>query len=119
MAKKILLVEDEPSVLAVAQKRLENFGYEVTAVETAELALAHLQNNLPDLILLDLLLPKMQGDELCKLLKSDDRFKRLPIILFTASSGDLQKLTKEIGGDDYIVKPYESKELLDKIEKYL
>ena len=119
MAKKILLVEDEPALLAVAQKRIESAGYDVAAVETAEDGLASLQNNLPAIILLDLLLPKMQGEELCRLLKSDDRYKQLPIILFTASSSDMSKLVSEIGADDYIIKPYEPQELLAKIAKYL
>lgn len=75
----------------------------------------------PDLILLDLLLPKMQGDQLCKKLKSDDKFKNIFIIIFTASviRLGLPEKIKEMGADDCIMKPFEPEELLGKIKRFI
>ena len=121
MTKKILIVEDEPDIMDLAEVRLKYSGYEIIAATDAEKALAILQKHTPDLILMDLLLPKMQGDELCKKLKSDDRYKNIPIILFTASAirTSLTEKIKEIGADDCIMKPFEPEELLRKIKKII
>jgi len=121
MAKKILVVDDEPDIMDVATARLKHLGYEIIPAIDAEQALTVLQKNTPDLILLDLLLPKMQGDELCKKLKSDDKYKKIPIILFTASAirPGLPDKIKEMGADDCIIKPFEPEELLGKIKKLI
>ncbi|MCX5667288.1 MAG: response regulator [Candidatus Omnitrophica bacterium] len=119
MTNKILLIEDELDLAEVTKMRLKNSGYEVISALNSEAAFTFLQKNIPDLILLDLLLPGMQGDEICKKLKRDDRLKRIPIILFTASASDIPKISKEVGADDYIMKPYESKELIAKIKKFI
>lgn len=114
MAKKILFVDDEPELAEVVKIRLENSGYEVMTVVTGEEAVASLKEakSLPDLILLDLLLPCMQGQEVCKWLKSDDRLKNIPVILFTASASDMSRTARECGAESYIMKPFEPEELL-------
>jgi len=121
MPKKILVVDDEPDIMDVATVRLRHLGYEIMPAVDAEEALTYLQNDTPDLILLDLLLPKMQGDELCKKLKSDDKYKDIPIILFTASAirTSLPEDIKEMGADDCIMKPFEPEELLFKVKKFI
>ncbi|MFC1620716.1 response regulator [Candidatus Omnitrophota bacterium] len=121
MAKKILIVDDEPDIMDVATMRLKHSGYEIISAVDAEGAIAFLQNDVCDLILLDLLLPKMQGDELCKKLKSDDKFKHIPIILFTASAirSKLPEKIKEMGADNCIMKPFEPEELLSKVRKFI
>jgi CheY-like chemotaxis protein len=121
MAKKILVVDDEPDIMDVATVRLKHLGYEIVPAIDAEEAQVILENVTPDLILLDLLLPKMQGDELCRKLKSDSRYKNIPVILFTASAIriSLPEMIKEIGADDCIMKPFESKDLLDKVRKFI
>lgn len=120
MAKKILLVDDEPDILTVTITRLETSDYEVLVAKDSEEALEMLKKDAdPDLILLDLLLPRMQGDELCKKLKSDSKFKHIPIILFTASTIRVPIKVGDIGADDYICKPFESEELLGKIKKFI
>lgn len=119
MAGKILLVDDELDLVAVTKRRLESAGYEVLTVETGEDALACLQKDTPDLILLDLLLSKMQGEEVCKKIKCDANLKRISVILFTASASDIPKVAKEVGADDYIMKPFEPEELLGKIKKFI
>ena len=72
-----------------------------------------------DLILLDLLLLGIRGEEFCKKLKGDANLKHISVILFTASAGDIPKLAKEIGADDYIMKPFEPEELLEKVKKFI
>lgn len=121
MAKRILVVDDEPDVMDISTVRLKHLGYEIIPAVDAEEAIAFLQKNIPDLILLDLLLPKMQGDELCKKLKSDDKFKHIPIILFTASAirPSFPEIIKEVGADDCILKPFEPEELLGKVKKFI
>ena len=121
MAKKILVVDDEPDILDLATVRLKKNGYEIIEAIDAEEAMKIVQKAPPDLILLDLLLPKMQGDELCKKLKSDDRYKNIPIILFTASAirPSLPGNIEAMGADDCILKPFEPEELLGKIRKFI
>ncbi len=119
MAKKILVIDDEPDILKLAIIRLEASGYEVLMAEDSEEALEKLKTTVPDLILLDLLLPKMQGDVLCKKIKSDPELKHIPIIIFTASAIRVPAKVGEMGADDYIVKPFEPDNLLFKIKKFI
>ncbi len=121
MAKRILVVDDEPDMLDLGTVRLKHLGYDIIPVVDAEEALAFLKKDTCDLILLDLLLPKMQGDELCKKLKSDDKYKHIPIILFTASAirPNLPGEVKKMGADDCILKPFEPEELLGKVKKFI
>lgn len=121
MAKKILVIDDEPDIMDVSTVRLKHLGYEIIPAIDAEEGIALLEKIRPDLILLDLLLPKMQGDELCKRLKADDRFKNIPIILFTASAirPTLPDLIKELGANACIMKPFEPDDLLSKIKKFI
>jgi DNA-binding response OmpR family regulator len=121
MARRILVVDDEPDIMDVATVRLKHLGYEIIPAIDAEEALAILQNDTPDLILLDLLLPKMQGDELCKKLKIDDKYKNIPVILFTASAvrTGLPDRVKEMGADACIMKPFEPEELLEKVRRFI
>lgn len=119
MAKTILVVDDELDILALAIARLEASGYGVLQATNSEEALDILGRTKPDLILLDLLLPRMQGDELCKKLKSDPKLKDIPILLFTASTIRVPSKYKEMGANDYILKPFEPDELLYKIKRLL
>ena len=118
MKKKILLVDDELDLLRIARIRLESFGYEVVALTTGEEALAWLEKNVPDLILLDLVLPKMQGQEVCKWLKSNDKLKCIPVILYS-SKGDISEEAKRVCANDCIAKPFEAQDLLFKIKKLI
>lgn len=119
MAKKILIVDDEPDILELAVIRLETAGYEVLKVASSEEAFKVLKKNKPDLILLDLVLPNMQGDEFCKKIRSTSGLKDIPIILFTASIMRVPEKAEEMGADDYILKPFEPGELLFKIKKFI
>lgn len=121
MAKKILIIDDEPDILRLIGLRLKTSGYELSQAPDSEEAIELLNNSKepPDLILLDLLLPKMQGEELCKKLKSSAEFKNIPIILFTAKVISIAETTKKAGAQDYITKPFEPEELLYKIKKLI
>ena len=119
MTNKILLIEDELDLVEVTKMRLEKSGYEVISAVNSEEAFTFLQKDIPDLILLDLLLPDMRGEEICKKLKCDDRLKTIPVILCTASASDVSKVAKEVGADDYTMKPFEPEVLLSKIKKFI
>lgn len=119
MANTILVIDDELDILTLAIARLETSGYNVLKAETAEEGLAILKKKRPDLILLDILLPGMQGDELCRILKKDSGLKSIPVILFTASIVRVQAKIKEIGADDYIIKPFEPDMLIYKIKRLI
>jgi DNA-binding response OmpR family regulator len=113
--KKILFIDDDADIVTITTFILEDANYLVSTGGTAEEGLSLLEKEIPDLILLDLFLPKMQGWELSKQLKNDDRFKQIPIIFFTANAGIFKKTVSEMGGDDFIIKPYEQAMLLEKI----
>ena len=120
MAKKILIVDDEPDILRATKVRLMSFGYEViTAGDGNDIANLVLKSA-PDLILLDLRLPRMDGDKICVMLKADNKFKHIPVIIFTASS-DLTttKKVKDSGAEGYLIKPFDTEELLKTIKKFL
>ena len=120
MAKKILVVDDEPDILKMVTFRLKKEGYEfITAVDGQE-ALDLINRQRPDLVLLDLRLPVVDGYEVCKRLKTNEDLRQIPVILVTASSAaEIAEKTKDFQADDYLIKPFEPEELLDKIKKFI
>ena len=118
--KKILIVDDEPDILKLTSLRLKKLGYDVlTAVDGKE-ALDAIRSETPDLVLLDLLLPIMDGAEVCKRVKNDKKLRHIPIILFTAHSDTMTaEKAKSFGADGYIVKPFDPEELMNKIGQIL
>lgn len=118
--RKILVVDDESVIRDMVKTRLEANGYEVITAVDGQDALDKARNENPELIILDLMLPKIDGYKVCGLLKSDTRHKNTPIIMFTARAQDSDiQLGKEIGADAYITKPFDSKVLLEKIENLI
>lgn len=116
----ILVVEDEPAIQDLIQINLERGGYRVMLVSSAEAALKQIQHELPDLILLDWMLPALSGIDLTRKLRADARTKSLPIILLTAKGEEADKLQGlETGADDYIVKPFSLRELEARIKAVL
>jgi two-component system, OmpR family, alkaline phosphatase synthesis response regulator PhoP len=118
--KKIMIVDDEAQLVDLIKLRLEKEEYQVAVAYDGEEALHKIRQEKPDLIILDLMLPKMDGYMICSLFKRDKRFSHVPIILFTARSQaeDIQ-LGEKVGADAYITKPYEPQILLDKIKELL
>jgi DNA-binding response OmpR family regulator len=120
MTATILVVEDEPGIQEVLQFNLGLHGHNVVTASSAEEAQAILRDAMPDLILLDWMLPGMSGIELAKLLRADARLKAVPIIMLTARAEERDTvLGLETGADDYITKPFSLEELFCRIEVFL
>ena len=120
MNPTIMVVEDEPAIQDLIQINLEMGGYRVLTHGSGEEALKHIQHELPDLALLDWMLPGISGVELSKKLRADSRTKSLPIILLTAKGAEEDKLKGlESGADDYITKPFSLRELEARIKAVL
>ncbi len=121
MAKKrILLVDDEAELVELVKMRLEANGYQVLVAYDGKEALDVAKKEMPDLIILDLMLPKIDGYKVCRMLKFDEKYKQIPIIMFTARALETdKKVGMEVGADDYMVKPFEPELLLMKIKDLL
>ena len=118
--KRILVVEDETQLLEMIKIRLEANDFEVMTANDGQEALNKAREQNPDLIILDLMLPKIDGYKVCGLLKSDSRYNKIPIIIFTALAQTSDKeLGMELGADAYIMKPFKSEVLLSKIKELL
>ena len=120
MMKKILIVDDEADIIEILQFVLESNGYEcITAFDGEEgLKLAREAN--PDLIILDVMMPKMNGYKISRLLKYDAKYKNIPILMLTARSQDTDKaLGEETGADEYITKPFQIENIVETVKKYL
>jgi two-component system phosphate regulon response regulator PhoB len=121
MAKEhILVVEDEEDIQELLKYNLAKEGYRVTLASTGEAGVNEARNHIPDLILLDLMLPKMDGLEVCRLLKGDPRTRPAPIVMLTAKGEESDVVTGlEVGADDYIVKPFSPKVVVARIRTIL
>ena len=118
--KKILVVDDEEDIVTLVKMRLEAEGYEVLTAFDGQQALDMVKKEVLDLIILDLMLPKISGYKVCRMLKFDEKYKKIPIIIFTARSHSSDKdLGMEVGADAYLMKPFESQALLSKIKELL
>lgn len=118
--KKILLVDDEKDLVYAVTLQLEDNGYEVLPAYDGQEALEEARHKKPDLIILDLMLPKVDGFKVCRILKFDEKYKKIPIIMFTARAQESdKKLGQEVGADAYIAKPFEPQVLLGKVEELL
>lgn len=119
-SKKILIVDDEVDLVETVRFPLEMEGYHVLVSYNGEDALNQARKENPDLILLDLMLPKLDGYKVCRLLKFDDRYKHIPILMLTAKTQEKDKtLGMETGANEYITKPFEMDDLLRKVKAYL
>ncbi len=120
MKNRILVVDDEPHLLEAIRFRLESAGYEVLAAADGEDALDLVKVERPDLLIIDLHLPGMNGDEVCRQMKADDTLKSIPVLLFTATGAAvIEEKAAEAGCDDYLVKPYEHQVLLMKMRELI
>lgn len=120
MPASILIVEDEKEIRELLVFTLLRDGYEVIEAETAEVALEKIDNRLPDLILVDWMLPGMDGIDLAKRLRRDELTADLPIVMLTARGEEADKLKSFAGGiDDYITKPFSPRELLARVKALL
>lgn len=120
MAANILLVEDEPGIQELLRYKLSQADHQVIVAGDAEQALGLLEHGVPDVILLDWMLPGMSGLDLCRRLRSDPRYRPVPIIMLTARGEEHDKVRGlDSGADDYITKPFSPRELVSRIKAVL
>lgn len=118
--KKIFIIEDDEEIKGLLEFNLRKQGYNIVSVADGREALSMLQDEKPDLILLDIMLPEVDGYEICRILRSWDGFKDTPVIMLTAKSEELDVvLGLELGADDYVTKPFSIRELLSRIKAHL
>ncbi|RQD69948.1 MAG: DNA-binding response regulator [Tindallia sp. MSAO_Bac2] len=119
-SKTILVVDDEENILELIRFNLEKSGYKVLTANDGSEALSILEDTLVDLMVLDLMLPDIDGVEICKLIRKSEKNADLPIIMLTAKSEEIDRiLGLELGADDYITKPFSVKELAARVKTVL
>lgn len=120
MKKKILVIDDEKDIIELLKYNLEREGYQVICAENGEVALNFVKKEKPDLVVLDLMLPGMDGLTVCKILKRDENTASIPIIMLTAKDTESDVIVGlEVGADDYITKPFSPRVLIARIKAVL
>ncbi|MFA5147819.1 MAG: response regulator [Candidatus Omnitrophota bacterium] len=119
MPKTILIVDDEEDLVKVTTFRLKSLGYNVAVGVNGQEALNLIKEKRPDLVLLDLRLPVMDGRDVCKAVKADPELEDIPIVMFTASTQQISVQAKEAGADGFLVKPFEQEQLIAVLDKFL
>jgi len=120
MNKKILVVEDDPSALRLIQYTLQYEGYEVLTATNGLAGLKKAQNEEPDLVILDVMLPGMDGFEICHRLRGEPQTADLPILMLSAKAQEADKITGlKVGADDYVTKPADTAEIIRRVERLL
>lgn len=120
MQKKILVVDDENLLREMVTSRLQSDGYDVIQAVDGKEGLEKVKKERPDLVILDIMLPKMNGYEVCGLLKSDPQYNEIPVILFSSKSQESDKeLGSKVGADAYITKLFGGKEIFKKIKEFI
>jgi two-component system alkaline phosphatase synthesis response regulator PhoP len=117
---KILVVDDEIYIVHILDFSLGMEGYEVVTALDGEQALEKLKVEKPDLIVLDIMMPKLDGYEVCKAIKADPQTRQIPVILLSAKGRNVdQKMGFDVGADDYITKPFSPRKLVERINQLL
>ena len=116
---KILLVDDEPDIVETAAFMLRIHGYTVYTASDGLECIEKARCDQPDIILLDIMMPGMDGYEVCRKLKTDNGTKHIPVIMLSAKDNDMtSRAADAYGADDYVIKPFDLPRLLDKLESY-
>ncbi|MFA5144461.1 MAG: response regulator transcription factor [Candidatus Omnitrophota bacterium] len=118
--EKILAIEDDKHISKLIKYNLEKSGYDCSIAGDGEEALDMLSKESADLIILDIMLPKIDGFEVCRLIKQDSRLKNIPILMLTAKGEEVDRIVGlELGADDYVVKPFSPRELMLRVKAIL
>ena len=116
----ILVIDDEPDLVELVEFNLKKDGYEVIGARNGQTGLEIAQKHLPDLIVLDLMMPGIDGLEVCRQLRADNRTKQIPMIMLTAKSAEADRVVGlELGADDYVTKPFSPRELVARVKAVL
>jgi len=119
-SKLVVLVDDEPDILELVGLHLSKAGFKVKTFEDGESFFKFIKTNLPDLVILDLMLPDSDGFEICKYLKKEDKYSSVPVIMLTARADEMDAvLGLELGADDYVTKPFSPRELVARVKAVL
>jgi len=118
--KRVLVIDDYPQVVELLKMWLESAGYEVLVAFDGQEGLQKARQEQPDLIILDIMLPKMNGYKVCRFLKFDKKYRHIPIVILTsrAKQSDAE-IGLKMGADEYLFKPYNPKQLLAMVKKYI
>jgi two-component system, OmpR family, alkaline phosphatase synthesis response regulator PhoP len=120
MAARILIVEDDPDIAQLVGRYLEKAGFTTELVSSGRAALASIDARLPDAVVLDLMLPQVDGLEVCRILRGEERTEALPIIMLTARADESERVVGlELGADDYVSKPFSPTELVARVRALL
>ena len=120
MKAKVLVVDDEPDALELIDYNLKGAGYQVFTAANGTRAMELAQRHLPDLIILDLMLPEIDGIEVCKILRRNTETQDIPIIMLTAKADEIDRVIGlEVGADDYVTKPFSPRELTLRVKNIL
>lgn len=120
MAKRVLIADDEPNIVASLEFLMRKAGYEVQVAGDGEQALARMEDFDPDLVLLDVMMPKIGGYEICQRLRSHPRWKRARIIMLSAKGREVEvSKGMALGADAYVTKPFSSSELVERVDALL
>jgi len=120
VSESVLVVDDEPDIVEIVQYNLEKAGYTVFTAEDGTTALKFARETALSLIVLDLMLPGLEGTDVCRILKQDERTRNIPILMLTAKGEETDRVVGlELGADDYVVKPFSPKELVLRINAIL
>ncbi len=118
--RKILVIDDDPTFIKLTSSVLTSKGYEVTIADEAPKGLELAMKQIPDLIILDIMMPIINGYNICRLLKSQEGHRHIPIILLSSRNQvEDRKIGKEVGADGYLTKPLNTNELLSKVQELL
>ena len=113
---RVLIVDDEPNILLSLQFLMKKAGYDVRTAKDGEQALAEVAREKPDIILLDVMMPKLDGFSVCQRIKSDPALSSVRIVMLTARGRDVEREKGiSLGADDYITKPFSSKDAIDRV----
>ena len=120
MAKRVLVVDDEPNIVMSLRFLMEREGLEVEVAPTGEAALQALERAPADLVLLDVMMPEIDGFEVCQRIRANPAWAKTPVIMLTAKGRDVERdKGRALGADDYITKPFSTRELVARIKQML